>query len=148
MSTSGSVLPSAFLLMTFAKTVQKDAPIMSKSPTENVNFPEPKFIAKIPTVWEQTVALDGKVGEYCIIARRAGDVWYVGGMTNWNEREVEIDLSFLGEGNFAATEFVDGPNASKIGRDFLKKSIEVKGGSKLKVKMAVGGGFAMKIEKR
>ena len=107
-----------------------------------------EFIAKIPTVWEQTVALDGKVGEYCIIARRAGDVWYVGGMTNWDEREVEIDLSFLGEGNFAATEFVDGPNASKIGRDFLKKSIEVKGGSKLKVKMAVGGGFAMKIEKR
>lgn len=107
-----------------------------------------EFIAKIPTVWDETEALDGKVGEYCIIARRAGDVWYVGGMTNWDEREVEIDLSFLGEGNYAATEFVDGPNANKIGRDFLKKSIEVKGGSKLKVKMAQGGGFAMKIEKR
>ena len=107
-----------------------------------------EFIAKIPTVWDETEALDGKVGEYCIIARRAGDVWYVGGMTNWDEREVEIDLSFLGEGNYAATEFVDGPNANKLGRDFLKKSIEVKGGSKLKVKMAQGGGFAMKIEKR
>ena len=107
-----------------------------------------EFIAKIPTVWDETEALDGKVGEYCIIARRAGDVWYVGGMTNWDEREVEIDLSFLGEGNYAATEFVDGPNANKLGRDFLKKEIEVKGGSKLKVKMAKGGGFAMKIEKR
>lgn len=107
-----------------------------------------EFIAKIPTVWDETEALDGKVGEYCIIARRAGDVWYVGGMTNWDEREVEIDLSFLDEGNYAATEFVDGPNANKLGRDFLKKSIEVKGGSKLKVKMAQGGGFAMKIEKR
>ena len=107
-----------------------------------------EFIAKIPTVWDETEALDGKVGEYCIIARRAGDVWYVGGMTNWDEREVEIDLSFLGEGNYAATEFVDGPNANKLGRDFLKKEIEVKGGSKLKVKMAQGGGFAMKIEKR
>lgn len=107
-----------------------------------------EFIAKIPTVWDETEALDGKVGEYCIIARRAGDVWYVGGMTNWDEREVEIDLSFLGEGNYAATEFVDGPNANKLGRDFLKKSIEVKGSSKLKVKMAQGGGFAMKIEKR
>ena len=102
-----------------------------------------EFIAKIPTVWDETEALDGKVGEYCIIARRAGDVWYVGGMTNWDEREVEIDLSLLGEGNYAATEFVDGPNANKLGRDFLKKSIEVKGGSKLKVKMAKGGGFAM-----
>ena len=107
-----------------------------------------EFIAKIPTVWDETEALDGKVGEYCIIARRAGDVWYVGGMTNWDEREVEIDLSFLGEGNYAATEFVDGPNANKLGRDFLKKEIEVKGVSKLKVKMAQGGGFAMKIEKR
>ncbi len=107
-----------------------------------------EFIAKIPTVWDETEALDGKVGEYCIIARRAGDVWYVGGMTNWDEREVEIDLSFLGEGNYAATEFVDGPNANKLGRDFLKKEIEVKGGSKFKVKMAQGGGFAMKIEKR
>ena len=107
-----------------------------------------EFIAKIPTVWDETEALDGKVGEYCIIARCAGDVWYVGGMTNWDEREVEIDLSFLGEGNYAATKFVDGPNANKLGRDFLKKEIEIKGGSKLKVKMAQGGGFAMKIEKR
>jgi alpha-glucosidase len=107
-----------------------------------------EFIAKIPTVWDQTVALDGELGKYCTIARRAGDVWYVGGMTNWDEREVEVDLSFLGEGDFVITEFIDGPNANKIGRDFLKKSIEVKGGSKHKVKMAIGGGFAMKIEKR
>ena len=107
-----------------------------------------EFIAKIPTVWEQTVALDGKLGEFCTVARRAGDDWYVGGMTNWDEREVEIDLSFLGEGDFTLTEFVDGPNANKIGRDFLKRSYDVKGGSKIKVKMAVGGGFAMKIEKR
>ena len=107
-----------------------------------------EFIAKIPTVWDETVALDGKIGEYCIIARRAGDEWYVGGMTNWNEREVEIDLSFLGEGNFVVTEFVDGPNADKIGRDFLRKSVEVKGGNKVNVKMAVGGGFAMKIQKK
>lgn len=107
-----------------------------------------EFIAKIPTVWDETVALDGKVGEYCIVARRAGNEWYVGGMTNWSEREVEVDLSFLGDGNYTVTEFVDGPNANKIGRDFLKKSIEVKGGNKHKVKMAVGGGFAMKIEKR
>ena len=107
-----------------------------------------EFIAKIPTVWEQTVALDGKLGEFCTVARCAGDDWYVGGMTNWDEREVEIDLSFLGEGDFTLTEFVDGPNANKIGRDFLKRSYDVKGGSKIKVKMAVGGGFAMKIEKR
>lgn len=106
-----------------------------------------EFIAKIPTVWDQTVALDGKVGEYCIIARRSGDVWYVGGMTNWNEREVEIDLSFLGEGNYRVTEFVDGLNANKIARDYRKVESTLDGRTK-KVRMAMGGGFALKIEKR
>lgn len=106
-----------------------------------------EFIAKIPTVWDQTVALDGKVGEYCIIARRSGDVWYVGGMTNWDEREVEIDLSFLGEGNYRVTEFVDGLNANKIARDYRKVESTLDGRTK-KVRMAMGGGFALKIEKR
>lgn len=119
-----------------------DSPTAYEKETECTDF-----IAKIPTVWDQTVALDGKVGEYCIIARRSGDVWYVGGMTNWNEREVEIDLSFLGEGNYRVTEFVDGLNANKIARDYRKVESTLDGRTK-KVRMAMGGGFALKIEKR
>ena len=53
-----------------------------------------EFIANIPTVWEKTVALDGKVGEYVAIARLHGDNWYIGALTNWDAREVELDLSF------------------------------------------------------
>lgn len=105
------------------------------------------FIAKVPTVWDQTVALDGKVGEYCIIARRAGDDWYIGGMTNWNERDVELDLSFLGEGSFRVTEFVDGVNANKIGRDYSKVESTLNGRTK-RIHMARGGGFAIKISKQ
>lgn len=119
-----------------------DSPTAYEKETECTDF-----IAKIPTVWDQTVALDGKVGEYCIIARRSGDVWYVGGMTNWDEREVEIDLSFLGEGNYRVTEFVDGLNANKIARDYRKVESTLDGRTK-KVRMAMGGGFALKIEKR
>ncbi|MBQ6582049.1 MAG: glycoside hydrolase family 97 protein, partial [Alistipes sp.] len=122
--------------------------MLCDSPTAYEKEPEcTEFIAKIPTVWDQTVALDGKVGEYCIIARRAGDVWYVGGMTNWDEREVEIDLSFLGEGNYRVTEFVDGLNANKIARDYNKAESTLNGRTK-KVRMAMGGGFALKIEKK
>lgn len=122
--------------------------MLCDSPTSYEKEPEcTSFIANIPTVWDQTVAMDGKVGEYCIIARRSGDVWYVGGMTNWDEREMELDLSFLGEGNFEVTSFVDGLNANKIARDYRKVENKLEGRT-MKVKMAKGGGFALKIEKR
>ena len=121
--------------------------MLCDSPTAYEKEPEcTEFIAKIPTVWDQTVAIDGKVGEYCVIARRAGDVWYVGGMTNWDERELELDLSFLGNGNYKITEYVDGVNANKIARDFRLTESTLNGRTK-KVRMAKGGGFALKIEK-
>ncbi|MBQ8553785.1 MAG: glycoside hydrolase family 97 protein [Alistipes sp.] len=121
--------------------------MLCDSPTAYEKEPEcTEFIAKIPTVWDQTVAIDGKVGEYCVIARRAGDVWYVGGMTNWDERELELELSFLGNGNYKVTEYVDGVNANKIARDFRLTESTLNGRTK-KVRMAKGGGFALKIEK-
>lgn len=52
------------------------------------------FIARIPTVWDETLGLDGKVGEYITMARRSGDEWYVGGLTNWDKRDIIVDLSF------------------------------------------------------
>ena len=68
-------------------------------------------------------------------------------MTNWDERELEIDLSFLGDGNYKVTEYVDGVNANKIARDFRLTESTLNGRTK-KVRMAKGGGFALKIEKR
>jgi alpha-glucosidase len=106
-----------------------------------------KFIATVPTVWDQTVALDGKVSEYVAIARKHENDWYVGALTNWDAREMELDLSFLGEGNFKAEIFKDGVNADRAGRDYKKEVITLPANKKLKIKMAPGGGFAAHIYK-
>ena len=105
------------------------------------------FIANIPTVWEKTVALDGKVGEYVAIARLHGDNWYVGALTNWDAREMELDLSFLGDGNYKLELFKDGINADRAACDYKKEVIPVPADRKVKVKMAPGGGWAAKIYK-
>lgn len=105
------------------------------------------FIAKIPTVWDETVALDGKVSEYVAIARRHGNEWYVGALTNWDARELTLDLSFLGEGNYTLELFKDGINADRAARDYKKEVVPVPADRKVKIKMAPGGGWAAKIYK-
>lgn len=106
-----------------------------------------KFIAAIPTVWDETMALNGEVGKYLTTARKKGDVWYVGALTNWDARTLELDLSFLGNGNYKAEIFKDGVNAHRAARDYKREVIDVPSGKKMKISMAPGGGFAMKIYK-
>ena len=107
------------------------------------------FIASVPTVWDETIVVDGRLGEFIVTARRSGDTWYIGGITDWNGRELEIDCSFLPEGAvYEADMFVDGVNAARIGRDYRHEKGEVTGGGKLKVKMAPGGGFAARLTKK
>lgn len=101
------------------------------------------FIASVPTVWDETVALDGKVGEYVIVARRSGDVWYIGGLTNWDAREVELDLNALGAGGWNVEMFADGVNVEKNAKDY--KVVRTQNTDKLKVRMASGGGFAARL---
>ena len=102
-----------------------------------------EFISTIPTVWEETIVLDGKMGDYIITARRKGDTWYIGGLTDWNERGLEVDLSFLGGKIYNGKLFKDGVNASKIGRDYKTENIQAKKGDKIKIHLASGGGFAL-----
>lgn len=104
-----------------------------------------EFIADIPTVWDQTVALDGKIGHYIAMARRSGEEWYVGGMTNWTNRWIEIDMSFLPAGTYDVEKFVDGYKAQTLARDFRVEKQSVDNTQKIKVWMASGGGFAFKI---
>lgn len=101
-----------------------------------------KYITEIPTVWDETIALDGEVGEYVIIARRSGDRWYVGGITNWEDRDIEIDLSSLNLKHNQATEFRDGVNANKIAEDYSKNIITIDNNTYM-VKMSKGGGFVL-----
>lgn len=105
-----------------------------------------EFIAKIPTVWDETLAVDGKVGEYIVMARRSGDKWYVGGLTGHSARKVTLDLGFLGEGSWDIELFEDGINAERHAEDYRKVTGSV--GETLEVKMAPGGGFAVIFTKR
>ncbi len=105
------------------------------------------FIAAVPTTFDETVALDGKVGDYVSIARKKGSTWYIGAMTNWDGREIPVDLSFLGDGTYKATIFSDGVNADRDATDYVKTVITVTSKDKLTAKMTSGGGWAARFEK-
>jgi len=100
------------------------------------------FIRQIPTTWDETYVLEGSVGNYIALARRKGDKWFLGAMTNWDPRELELDLSFLGDGNFQMELFEDGVNADRYAEDYKKETIQVNKDSKISVKLAPGGGWA------
>lgn len=102
-----------------------------------------RFVAEIPTVWDETRVLQGEVGEYIVTARRKGDVWYIGGITNWTERDVNIDLSELVKGDYYVELYSDGKNAHRKGSDYSRTVLGQV--SNLSVKMAPGGGFVAKI---
>lgn len=106
------------------------------------------FISAVPTVWDNTIALDGKIGEYIAIARQHGNDWYVGAMTNWNERTLDIDLSFLPDGNYQVEIYQDGVNANRVARDYKKVVGNLPGDKKMKINMKQGGGWVAKIMPR
>ena len=104
-----------------------------------------EFISTVPTVWDETRALCGEVGKYIAMARRSGEEWYVGGMTDWNERTLTLDLSFLPQGVYSVELYRDGVNADRRASDYKKEVFDLPLNGLLKVKMAPGGGFAAKI---
>jgi alpha-glucosidase len=103
------------------------------------------FIVKVPTTFDETIPLDGKVGEYVVTARRKGNSWYIGAITNWNPRDLSIDLSFLPPGEYRAEIFSDGINADRDATDYKKEVRSVKANEQLKVKLMNGGGWAARI---
>ncbi|WJS94764.1 glycoside hydrolase family 97 protein [Flavobacterium johnsoniae] len=127
-----------------------EAPLqmMADSPTAFMKEQESTdFIAKVPTTFDETVALDGEVGKYVLIARKKGNTWYLGAITNWDSRDITIDFSFLEKGKkFQAEIFSDGINANKAATDYKKEIISVDSTTKLKYHLASGGGLAMIIK--
>lgn len=120
-----------------------DAPLtmMCDSPSNYMAEKEcTDFIASFPTTWDETVAVCGEIGEYVAIARRKGNKWYVGAMTDWNARDLELDLGFIGGGQMTA--FQDGVNADRAARDYKKVQCALPSDGKVKVHMAPGGGWA------
>ena len=111
------------------------------------------FIASLPTVYDDMKVIDGKMGEYIIVARRKGNNWYIAGETNWDAREITIDPSFLPAGTYDVTAFTDGVNADKAATDYKKQTFSnvdphTAAPNSIKVRLASGGGFAASIIKK
>lgn len=99
------------------------------------------YLAQFPTTWDKTIALEGKIGEYAVVARKNKNNWYIGGMTNWDARSFEIPLTFLDGKKYKIEILKDGFNVSKHAADYQIISKEVNTGDKLTVDMAAGGGY-------
>jgi alpha-glucosidase len=122
--------------------------MLCDSPSAYAREPEiMDFLGRVPTVWDETRTLDAKVGDYVVVARKSGKDWYVGAMTDWTPRELEVNFGFLEGGEFRAEVYADGVNASKCASDYAKSVKVIKAGERLKIKLAPGGGWAARLVK-
>lgn len=132
-----------------AHYIISEAPLamLSDSPTNYLAEEEcVDFIASVPVVWDRTVAIDGKVGEYIIMARRKDDEWFLAAMTNWEPRELRVALDdFIDSENYTIEMFEDGMNADRFAQDYSRSETTLPKDSILKVSLAPGGGFAARI---
>jgi alpha-glucosidase len=120
--------------------------MLSDSPSNYEREPEAmEFLAAVPTVWDETRVLDAKIADYVIVARRSGKDWYIGAMSDWTPRELDLDLSFLPDGTFHMQSYEDGVNADRMAGDYRMKKSEVSKSTKLRIKLAPGGGWAARL---
>lgn len=123
--------------------------MLADSPTNYKRNQEcTNFISRIPTVWDTTIVLDAKIGEYVLVAREKNDTWYLGAMTNWSSCTKNIMVDFLEEGAHEILIFKDGINSHRNAEDYTKESMNIKNGDIINIDMAEGGGWAAIIEKR
>lgn len=141
-----------------AMFVVYDSPvqIFAGNPSQGMMEPEfMKFLGEIPTTWDETKILSGKVGEYIVTARRKGDDWWVGGMTDWEARPISFQIDFLW-GNYEQVFISDGVNAANYPSDYsiIKSEREFETGPHspmnitIEPGMAPGGGFIIKYKKK
>ena len=128
-----------------------ESPIQLFSGNPSQGLLEPAFmelLGGIPTVWDETFVLDGKVGEYIVTARKKGNDFYLAGMTNWNGRTVEVDFSFLDHGDYDALVTLDGLNADRYPSDYVIAKQTINKRSKINFTMAKGGGFIVVLKRK
>ena len=132
-----------------AAYIVHDSPftMLCDAPTNYLNEQEcVDFIASLPVEVDSTFIASGELGKYIVTVRKKDVNWYIGGMTNWDERDVQLDFSFLPEGmSYTAVLFKDGVNANKQAEDYRKETIRIDKDSRLTLHLASGGGFAMKL---
>ena len=128
-----------------------EAPLqmLADSPTNYLREPEiMDFLGQVPTEWDDTKVLDARIADYILVARRNGKDWWVGAMSDWTARDLDVDLSFLGDGSFTMDAYQDGVNADRAGSDYKKTTSRVTKNEKLKIHLAPGGGWAAHIQAR
>jgi alpha-glucosidase len=103
------------------------------------------FLSAVPSVWDTTIVLDAKVSDYILIARRSGNEWFVGAMTDWAPRNLTLNCSFLKDGEYNIEFYRDGVNADKYAGDYKKVESQLSPSDKLKLHLAPGGGWAARI---
>ena len=122
--------------------------MMSDNPGNYMNNQEcTNFITKVPVVWDECHVLHGSVGDYVVIARKKDDSWYIGGLNDWTARELSLDISFLGEGEFSIEVFKDGVNAGRNATDYIYEKFKINSDETIKINMAPGGGWVARISK-
>jgi alpha-glucosidase len=120
--------------------------MLADSPSNYLREPEMmEFLGPMPSVWDDTKVLDARIGEYGLVARKSGRDWYLGAMANWTGRDLEVDFGFLPAGNFWLETYQDGVNADRLASDYKKTRIQVNKGTKLKITLASGGGWAARV---
>lgn len=123
--------------------------MLSDIPTHYLRSPKcMAFLRAVPTVWRNTVPLDGKVGASVVMAREAlNNDWYIGAMTDWTPRSFQVNLDFLPAGNYKMIYWQDGPNADRNAKDFQMKTTQVSKDSTVTINMSKGGGFVARLIK-
>ena len=128
-----------------------EAPVqmLCDSPTQYRTAPEcVKFMVNVPTVWDETVGVAGEIDKFAVVARRKGADWWLGAITNWEAREIEIPTLFLGSGEWKVEAFEDAPDADKNAEHYVRREFTIKAGDKIKVRLAPGGGYAARFVSR
>lgn len=128
-------------------TFEAPLQMLADSPTKYMQNQEcTNFIAQIPTTFDETIALDGQLGQYTLIARRKGSTWYVAAMTDWTPRDLTVNLSFLSSGQHHAVIFTDGVNATKEATDYKRINKTVNNSDCFPVHLSSGGGWVAIIQ--
>jgi len=107
--------------------------------------PGMEFLRRVPVTWDQTIVLNGKVGDYVTIARQRGDEWYMGAITDWSPRTLDIPLMFLGDGDYTAEIYSDGDDAAVNPESVKIEEKTVTQEENLTLSLAPGGGAAVRL---
>jgi alpha-glucosidase len=119
--------------------------MVSDAPTAYARQPSFQFIKDVPTTWDATHVLNGEPGEFVTIARRHGDEWYLGSVTNWTARDLRVPLTFLGSGTYRAEIYEDAADASQNPKHVVIRQQSVRGGDTLTLRLVAGGGCAIRF---